>query len=331
MARREATERRLTAIVLAPMQGYADYAMRTRFALAGGFDQMVCEFASISVGCPGRAFWAKLMPEIDTALRCDGVPVFPQLLGRNAEAMKRALDSLIGFGFQAVDVNFGCPAPGVNRRGAGAAMLRSPEAMGDLVRALVDAAEGRCAIWAKMRLGWDDPADAAAIARALGAAGAARVTVHARTRADGYSRPARWECFAPARDALPPGVEFVANGDVYGVEDALSLVESASPDALMLGRGALADPRLAARIRAVLSGGSDPGPMGLAELADFLGGFFALESRRAAPRAALGRLKQWLSAMAPRNGEAESLLQAVRGLDEPERALGVLRAAARDN
>jgi len=118
----------------------------------------------------------------------------------------------------------------------------------------------------KHRAGWNqDHLNAPEFACALVEAGAQMITVHGRTRTQGFSGKSDPDIIKLVRDALPSHIPLVGNGDVTDVEGYLRMREHTGCDAVMIGRGALGNPWLFARLREVTSGRPDPGPPGLAE------------------------------------------------------------------
>ena len=147
-----------------------------------------------------------------------------------------------------IDVNAGCPVRKVVNRRAGAALLTDLPRLAAIVRAVAEAADP-LPVTVKTRLGWDGPSsDVAGLARLLEEAGAAALVVHARTRAERFGGRPRWEGIGEARRAVR--VPVIGNGDVRTPEDAARMLETTGCDGVMLGRAALGDPWVFARMRA---------------------------------------------------------------------------------
>jgi nifR3 family TIM-barrel protein len=124
-------------------------------------------------------------------------------------------------------------------RGRGAALLREPDKVSELVASLVGAAN--CPVTAKIRLGWDDDSlNYLEIARRIEDAGAAAVGVHGRTRAQGYGGQANWEAIAEVRAALD--IPVLANGDVRDTNDIARIKAVTGCDLVLIGRGAVGNP-----------------------------------------------------------------------------------------
>ena len=181
---------------------------------------------------------------------------------------------------------------------------------------------------AKMRLGYDDAGRARECAQAMEQGGACELVVHARTKADGYRPPAYWEQIPAIREAV--AIPVVANGEIWTVADALRCRGVSGCDALMLGRGMVADPGLALAIRAQ-DAGQGAFALPWAVLLPQLARFWQLVCEDLEPRQRAGRLKQWLNLLRRRYPEAQQAFDEVRVMTE-QRAISawVARAATAD-
>ena len=235
-------------LVLAPMEGVADDVLRDAMSRVGGYDWSVTEFVRVSGSkLPDRVF-TRISPELLNGGRTRaGTPVRVQLLGSDPECLALNAAALAALGPFGIDLNFGCPAPTVNRHRGGAALLGEPELLGKIVGAVRAAVPPELIVSAKMRLGINDTGLAIACAQALEAGGAQELVVHARTKADGYRPPAKWHCVTLIQQSL--SIPVIGNGDVFTVDDFHRLREITGCEDVMLGRGAIADPFLAQRIR----------------------------------------------------------------------------------
>lgn len=297
-------------LILAPMEGLADSFMRDLLARLGGLDFAVAEFVRVSDSLlPARTF-LRLCPELRSGGRtASGLPVRVQLLGNDPACLADNAARAVELGAPGIDLNFGCPAPTVNRHRGGAILLQEPELIHAIVRAVRRAVPADVLVSAKMRLGFADTSPAIACAQAIEAGGAEELTVHARTRADGYRPPARWECLASVREAV--SLPVIANGDVWSPEDWQAIRQVSGCTDVMLGRGIVTRPDLARRIR---HGGA---AMAWRDLLPWVADYYAQVRAHADPRHAPGRLKQWLGMLAPAYPEADTLYRLAR----PERDL----------
>jgi tRNA-dihydrouridine synthase C len=307
-------------LLLAPMEGLLDCTLRDVLTRVGGVDRCVSEFIRVTgTLLPERAF-LRVVPELMNGGRTPaGVPVRPQLLGSDAACLAENAARLAEMGAPGVDLNFGCPAKVVNRHGGGAALLKEPATLERIVAAVRRAMPAALPVTAKMRLGYDDDAQAEACALAIEAGGASELVVHARTRAQGYRPPAHWDRIADLRRLV--GIPIVANGEIWTVADALRCREHAGGKALMLGRGMVADPGLAWDIVAHdmgrPDGNSSKPPVAWRDLQPLLRVFWLSVAMRVEPRHRGGRLKQWLNLLRRRHAEAERLYGVLRELADP--------------
>lgn len=180
-----------------------------------------------------------------------GVPVIPQLLGGQPEPMARNAFRLVEIGAPGIDLNFGCPAKTVNSHDGGAALLKNPSRVFDVTRAVRAAVPAHLTVSAKVRLGFSDKSLYLEIAQAAEEAGASWLTVHARTRDEGYRPPAHWEYTSRMREELK--IPVIANGEVWTVADYWKCREVTGCQHVMIGRGLIAEPLLASVIKSSLA------------------------------------------------------------------------------
>lgn len=307
------------------MEGLADCVLRDVLTRVGGYDGAVTEFVRVSGSLlPARTF-RRICPELDNAsLTPAGTPVLVQLLGSDPGCLAENAAQLAELRPAGIDLNFGCPAPTVNRHGGGAMLLDDPEHLGRIVAAVRRAVPAAIPVSAKMRLGIGDTRQALACACALEAGGVSSLVVHARTRDEGYKPPAHWEWVARIRDAVD--VPVVANGEVWTPEHHALCRAVSGCDDVMIGRGAVADPFLARRIKALAAGETNGVDRAAEwrELLPLLAEFWHQVQRRVVAPHAPGRLKLWLNSLRASFVEAEALywtLRPLRGSDETSRAL----------
>ncbi|NBS41143.1 tRNA dihydrouridine synthase DusB [bacterium] len=148
------------------------------------------------------------------------------------------------------DVNMGCPVYKIVHNFNGAALMKEPELAAKIVRAMKGVIDVPLSI--KIRLGWSDPTDCIEFAKVIEAAGANLITVHGRTKAQGYSGVADWEMIRRVKEAV--NVPVLANGDVHKAELAPKALEVSGADGILIARGALGNPWIFAQINDVLSG-----------------------------------------------------------------------------
>jgi tRNA-dihydrouridine synthase C len=307
-------------ILLAPMEGLLDHTLRDILSRVGGVDRCVSEFIRVSGTLLPQRVFTRVVPELLNGGRTRaGVPVRPQLMGSDPQCLAENAASLAELGPPGIDLNFGCPAKVVNRHGGGAALLQDPELLARIVGAVRRAVPAEVPVSAKMRLGVDDDTRAEDCARALVDSGAAELVVHARTKADGYRPPAYWERIADIRCAVR--VPVIANGEIWTLADARRCRSISGCDALMIGRGAVADPGLAL---AIASHGARR--LAWAELLPLLGSFWTLVAGAMPRLAVAGRLKQWLNYLRRTHPQAQALYAEWRTINDAA-VLGALLQA----
>ncbi len=297
-------------IVLAPMEGLVDAPMRDVLTRIGGVNRCVSEFIRVTEGLLNLSTIERIVPECRNGWKTRaGVSLRPQLLGSDAYWLGRNAAMLAELGAPAIDLNFGCPAKTVNRHRGGASLLREPELLHAIVASVRAATPTEVPVTAKMRLGYSDTSQTLECAQALQDAGVAEITVHARTKVDGYKPPAHWDWLARIREAV--SVPVVANGEVWTVEDYQRIREVSGCSDVMIGRGLIERPDLALQIRQHLQGYS-PEALGWNELQPWLSDFYRQTRERVVDRHAPGRMKQWLALLAKVYPQARLLFDQLR-------------------
>lgn len=307
------------------MEGLVDAPLRAVLTRIGGIDGCVTEFVRVSGNrLPTRTF-RRLAPEWQQGWKtAAGVPVKVQLLGSDPESLADNAAVAVALGSPAIDLNFGCPAKGVNRHRGGAVLLQEPELLQRIVQAVRQRVPAGIPVTAKMRLGYEDKSLALDCACALVSGGASELVVHARTKLEAYRPPAHWAWIARIREVV--SVPVVANGEIWTVEDFLRCRSESGCEAVMLGRGLVAQPDLALQIRAALAGTACP-PWAWPQIEKLLPEFYRQVRLQFTADGASGRLKQWLGYLRRTYPEADSVFKAIREtrqLDEALRNAGPL-------
>ena len=282
------------ALILAPMEGVTDAPMRAVQGESGAFSFAVTEFVRVAQTVVPTHVFHRHVPELLADARTPtGLPVQVQLLGGDPGRMAASAVVAVGAGATAIDLNFGCPTPTVNKHDGGATLLKYPHRIRDIVAAVRAAVPSGVPVSAKMRLGWDDTTAVFENAAMAAAGGASWLTVHARTRTQGYAPPVFWPVVGRVREHL--SIPVVANGDVWTLDDFRRCRDETGCRHFMLGRGALADPRLQVRVArelGLLPAGPEPASDWAGELRKLVRRVEGHPEYR--PDKTVRRLKQWL-------------------------------------
>ena len=252
-------------VVLAPMAGVTNRAFRT----------MCREYGPDLVYVNEMVMATAVVHRNDKTMRmmsfgADESPRSLQLYGSDPEMLGRAVHDVCDEGLvDHIDLNFGCPAAKVTRKGGGAAVPAKPR----LLRAILRAAVGAAApygvpVTAKFRMGlWDDLRTDITTGLICAEEGVAWIALHARTVQQHYSGEARWQAIAELKQAVD-GIPVLGNGDIWQATDAVDMIHSTGCDGVVIGRGCLGRPWLFGDLVTVLSGGEAPASRPLGEVAD---------------------------------------------------------------
>ncbi|MGY0219223.1 tRNA dihydrouridine synthase [Endozoicomonadaceae bacterium StTr2] len=325
-------------IALAPMEGVVDYLMRQLLTEIGGFDLCVTEFVRVSDTVFPDSVFYRYCPELRHGSQTlAGVPVHIQLLGNHPQLMAENAHKAWRLGAKGIDINFGCPARTVNKNKGGAALLVDTEILHTIVKAIREAVPADTPVTAKMRLGLEDKSLALDNAVAIAEAGAENLTVHARTKVEGYKPPAHWEWITRIREKID--IPVTANGDIWTPEDYDKCRQVTGCEKVMVGRGALTDPFLARNIkqREAIEPSADLHWLAtrkvISELANRITRAREDETEmtrvniRDGERYLMSRMKQWLALMSKRNPQAAEFFQQFRLIKCPQQLLETLLAA----
>lgn len=233
-------------IFLAPMAGVTDLPFRL-ICKEFGADVVVSEMVSakgIEYRDKKTNLLLKTMPQ--------EAPLIVQLFGSEADIMARAAEYVQAEGAQAIDINMGCPTPKIVTNGDGAALGRDVEKAAGVIRAVVSASSVPVSV--KFRSGWDDTSkNCVVLAQAAEAAGAAAVTLHARTRQQFYSGAADSTDIAAVKRAV--SIPVIGNGDITAPEDVIRIKKETGCDSVMIGRAAEGNPFLFRQMKEFLATG----------------------------------------------------------------------------
>lgn len=306
-----------------------DAPMRALIADLGGFHYGVSEFVRVGVAVVRAEQILREIPDLrGPVFGRVTLPLQLQILGDSPEFMAAtAVEGCIA-GARAVDINFGCPAPTILRRSGGAALLRTPCAITEIVRAVRDTLPAVIPVSAKMRLGWESPNEIDAVARAAEDGGANWITIHARTKMEGYRPGVHWDAVARVRSRS--SIPVVANGDLFTCEDVIRCIAETGCSHFMIGRGILKDPFLAHDIRESLGLPSlrpDIPPRHSDRLRIAIERYAALTGERAANAGFIpSRVKQWVGMVRDLSEDVpRDVLSAVKHARTASELLGRLR------
>ena len=224
---------------LAPLAGYSDLPFR-----------LLCRTWGCNAACTemisAKGLFYSSENTMDLLRTCSSdFPLIVQVYGSELNSISKAMDRLLEMGFKYFDLNCGCSVRKVTKTGSGAALLRNPSLLVDMIAVMAEKA-GRNNVGVKMRIGWNnDQPVYLDLAEPLAGAGAGWITLHPRTAVQMFSGRADWQALKKLKEVSK--VPVVASGDLYTAEDALNCVKQTGVDTVMFARGALMDPAIAMR------------------------------------------------------------------------------------
>ena len=309
------------ATILAPMAGITDTVFRRVIRGLGGCGLIMTEFTSAEcVVRDSRRSQRYLYFEADEH------PITGQLFGANPESMAEAARTVEELGFDAVDINLGCPAKKVVKCG-GSGLLRDLPLLETIFKAVRGAV--RIPLTVKIRAGWDEKTIVAPeVARMAEAHGIEAIAVHPRTRIQGFEGRADWKIIRAVREAVK--IPVIGNGDVRQPEDAVRMVEETGCDAVMIGRTAATNPWIFRQIEQFAATGTYETPTEAARHELLLDYFRRLVAAQTPD--ALGKMKQfscWFTHGVRNGGELRRAVHMARTTEEVfERVEAFFGAAA---
>jgi tRNA-dihydrouridine synthase B len=226
-------------VLQSPLSGVTDMVFRRLVRRYAPDSMMYTEMVN-ATGLHYVKQLPKLM-EIDP----DERPISIQLFDCRPDFLAEAAQMAVAEGADTVDINMGCPVNKITKNGGGSSLLRQPEIAAAIVRSVVEAVQ--VPVTVKTRIGWSDQEiNAVEFAQRMQDAGAQMLTLHGRTRAQGYNGSARWEWIAKVKEVLT--IPVIANGDIFSVEAAVRCLEQTQADGVMCSRGTLGYPFLVGEV-----------------------------------------------------------------------------------
>lgn len=320
--------------LLAPMEGLTDPLMReilTQIAtdLGRPYDWSVSEFIRVTQHVlPAHVFY-KYVPELHhNAKTTSGTPIHVQLLGSEAQLMAENAAYACELGAPAIDINFGCPAKTVNNHRGGSVLLDEPDVMYDIISAVRRAVPAHIPVSAKIRLGYTNTSRMDDICGAIASSGADWLTIHARTKTQGYKPPAYWD---KIQNFNSLGIPVIANGEIWTTEQAQNCMAQAGTPHVMLGRGAVTRPDLIANIDSEIIGvdNKDPADKTLLWQDLIAHQIKFLEGAAKSDVVLVGRYKQWLGMLTKGYSEAQTVWESVKREKNKAAIINALQASVR--
>lgn len=295
-------------VLLAPMEGVLDFLVRELLTDINDYDLCITEFLRVvDQRLPEKVFY-RLCPELHNASRtAAGTPVRLQLLGQHPHWLAENAVRAVALGSWGIDFNCGCPSRTVNGHGGGASLLKDPQLIFNAVSAMRQAVPAPLPVTVKMRLGWDSTDRHLEIADAIQQAGATELTVHGRTKIQGYQAEyINWQAIGEICRRLT--IPVIANGEIADWQSAQRSRAVTGCDALMTGRAALTIPNLSRVIKYNVP------PLPWPEVIHLLLKYVQLQKQGDNGLYHVSRIKQWLGYLRHHYHEAGVLFSQVRTL-----------------
>lgn len=293
-------------VILAPMQGVLDPFVRELLTAVNSYDLCISEFVRVvDQLLPTKVFY-RLCPELQhQGLTPSGTPVRVQLLGQYPEWLAENAQRAIELGSYGVDLNCGCPSKTVNGSNGGASLLKQPELIYRATTSLRAAVPAHLPMSVKVRLGWDDVNQAFEIADAVQQGGATEITIHGRTKADGYRADRiNWRKINEVRQRL--SIPVIANGEVWDWQSGQDCLVQTGCEDLMIGRGALNVPNLSNVVK------FNHPKMPWVDVLAILHRYTHTENQFDTGFYHVARIKQWLGYLKKEYSEASDLFQLIK-------------------
>ena len=243
-------------VLQSPLSGVTDLVFRRLVRRYAPTSMTYTEMVQAS-----RLRYVRELPKI-MEVSADEKPISIQLFDCRPDFLAEAARMAEEEGADTVDINMGCPVNKITKKGGGSKLLREPETAEAIVRAVANAVS--VPVTVKTRIGWDEnEINILEFARRMEDAGAQMITIHGRTRKQGYTGEANWQWIGEVKKALT--IPVIANGDIVSVESAVQCLEETGADGVMCSRGTLGYPFLVGEIDYFLKNGEKKQPPTLVE------------------------------------------------------------------
>jgi tRNA-dihydrouridine synthase B len=304
-----------TRFSLAPLAGYTQHAFRVALRELGGLGLAVTDLVQAGMLVSGKPRSQNLI-----ATSKGDRPLSIQIFSGRKHELVAGAKYLEARGYEGVDINMGCPMAKVNSQGGGARLMCDPEGACGTVGAVVDAVS--IPVTVKMRLGWDaEQLTAPALAREFEALGVAAITIHGRTREQGFTGNvdlAGIRAVVEAVDRIP----VIGNGDVRTPEDAVRMRQLTGCAGVAIGRGAMLDPWIFSKLSALTSGLPMPPEPTVGEKIGFLQRHFELMLQQFGDHSCI-LIRKFAAWYGARLGVPEDLEDRLRRVESPEAFLAL--------
>lgn len=248
-------------VFLAPMAGITDYPMR-KLVASKGTANLYSEMVAINAINRKNPKTYRIAD-----VRKEPYPVIVQLVGNDPVLFAEAAKLVADLGAYSLDINMGCPVKKIVNNNSGSALMKDLNLASQIIQAVVKATPLKVSV--KFRKGWDNNSiNAVEFAKMCENSGASYITVHGRTRAQGYSGKADWDIIKQVKSAV--SIPVIGNGDITTPELAKEMLNQTKVDGVMIGRGALGNPWLTGQIHDFINNNIPPNPIPISELKEAL-------------------------------------------------------------
>ena len=248
-------------VFLAPMAGITDFPFR-KLVASKGEANLYTEMVAVNAINRKNPKTYRIAD-----VRNEPYPVIVQLVGNDPELFTDAAKLVMDLGAYSIDINMGCPVKKIVGNNSGSALMRDLPRAAKIIENTARATPLKVSV--KFRKGWDNNSvNAVEFAKMCEDAGASFITVHGRTRAQGYSGEADWDIISQVKNAVK--IPVIGNGDVVSIETADKMIKQTQVDGVMIGRGALGNPWLTGQIHNFFKYGVTPTKISVAEIKEAL-------------------------------------------------------------